>query len=86
MRRNNEVGQVERRRRRRGGRVLLRSSHRSGTVRLAAPASPPLSPPLPPDHAPLLPLAPPSVPLAGAKVIDSENVVIAFDCQLKWQL
>lgn len=24
--------------------------------------------------------------LAGAKVIDGENLVIAFDCQLKWQL
>ncbi|CAB1455939.1 unnamed protein product [Pleuronectes platessa] len=23
---------------------------------------------------------------AGAKVTDSENLVIAFDCQLKWQL
>lgn len=44
-----------------------------------------LCPPITPLSSPS-PLAPPSVPLAGAKVIDSENVVIAFDCQLKWQL
>lgn len=37
----------------------------------------------------LHPLPPPQLPtpeLAGAIVIDSENLVIAFDCQPKWQL
>lgn len=36
---------------------------------------------LPATHPP-----PPSPLLVGAKVIDGENLVIVFDCQLKWQL
>lgn len=41
--------------------------------------------PLPPQLPTTTP-TPPTPELAGAIVIDSENLVIAFDCQPKWQL
>lgn len=38
-----------------------------------------------PDTTPHTPITPPPPPLYPT-VIDGENLVIAFDCQLKWQL